>query len=62
MALQVALIAIGVFLGLAGEEWREDRENRQLAAETLHRFRAEVATNRDTVSASWTITSKSSRS
>jgi hypothetical protein len=49
MALQVALIAIGVFLGLAGEEWRQDRENRGLAAETLRRFRAELVTNREIV-------------
>jgi hypothetical protein len=49
MVLQVVLIAVGVFLGLAGEEWREDRENRRLADETLRRFRAEVATNRDIV-------------
>jgi hypothetical protein len=49
MLLQVVLIAVGVFLGLAGEEWREDRENRRLAGETLVRFRAEVAANRDAV-------------
>jgi hypothetical protein len=49
MVLQVVLIAIGVFLGLAGEEWREDRENRRLARETLLRFRAEVAANRNAV-------------
>jgi hypothetical protein len=42
MLLQVVLIALGVFLGLAGEEWREDRENRSLAAETLRRFRVEL--------------------
>ena len=46
MVLQVALIAIGVFLGLAGEEWREDRENRRLADETLQRFRSEILANR----------------
>jgi len=49
MVLQVALIAVGVFLGLAGEEWREDRENRRLASETLLRFRAEVSANRNAV-------------
>ena len=49
MVLQVVLIAVGVFLGLAGEEWREDRENQRLASETLRRFRAEIATNRDIV-------------
>jgi hypothetical protein len=49
MVVQVVLIAVGVFLGLAGEEWREDRENRRLATETIRRFRTEVATNRDAV-------------
>ena len=49
MVLQVVLIAVGVFLGLAGEEWREDRENRRLASETLRRFRTEIAANRDIV-------------
>jgi hypothetical protein len=49
MVLQVVLIAVGVFLGLAGEEWREDRANHRLASETLLRFRAEVAANRDAV-------------
>lgn len=49
MVLQVVLIALGVFLGLAGEEWREDRENRNLAAETLRRFRVELAANREAI-------------
>jgi hypothetical protein len=49
MAVQVILIAVGVFLGLAGEEWREDRENRRLADETLRRFRAEIVVNRNAI-------------
>jgi hypothetical protein len=49
MVLQVVLIALGVFLGLAGEEWRQGRENRRLADDTLRRFRTEIATNRDIV-------------
>lgn len=49
MMVQVVLISVGVFLGLAGEEWREDRENRQLADETLRRFRAEILVNRDEI-------------
>ena len=43
MLLQVVLIAVGVFLGLAGEEWREDRENQRLArhvAALSHRGRS----------------------
>lgn len=51
MVLQVVLIAVGVFLGLAGEEWREDRDNRHLAAETLRRFRVEMETNRERIMA-----------
>jgi hypothetical protein len=51
MVLQVVLIALGVFLGLAGEEWRNDRDNRSTAAETLRRFRVEIAANRDAVMA-----------
>ena len=49
MAVQVVLIALGVFLGLAGEEWRQDSENRRQATETLRRFRTEIVTNRDTI-------------
>ncbi len=49
MGMQVVLIALGVFLGLAGEELRENRENRRLAAEMLQRFRTELVTNRETV-------------
>jgi hypothetical protein len=49
MVLQVVLIAVGVFLGLAGEQWREDRENERLAADTLRRFRTEIRTNREMI-------------
>lgn len=49
MALQVVLISVGVFLGLAGEEWREDRESRRLAEDSLRRFRAEIIVNRATI-------------
>lgn len=50
MVLQVALIGVGVFLGLAGEEWRENRENVRQAQESLRRFRAEMAANHEIVS------------
>jgi len=51
MVLEVALIGLGVFLGLAGEQWRQDRADRQQAAESLRRFRAEIVANRAAVSA-----------
>ncbi len=50
MALEVLMIGVGVFLGLAGEQWREDRHHRELAESSLHRFRAEITNNRKAVS------------
>ena len=47
--LEVVLITAGVFLGLAGESWRETREHRELAAQSLRRFREEIKTNRAAV-------------
>ena len=49
IALELTLIATGVFLGLAGEQWRESAHHRELARESLHRLRAEIVTNRKTV-------------
>lgn len=49
IALEVLLIAVGVFLGLAGEQWRENARHREMAAASLRRFRSEIATNRTTV-------------
>ena len=49
IALEVALISVGVFLGLAGEQWREDRRHHELAESSLRRFRAEIVTNRKAV-------------
>jgi len=47
--LEIALIATGVFLGLAGEQWRERAHRRELAHEALQRFRSEVEANRTAV-------------
>ena len=47
--LEIALIALGVFLGLAGEQWRDRSERNERARETLRRIRAEMATNRDEI-------------
>jgi hypothetical protein len=49
VGLEVLLIAIGVFLGLAGDQWRESAHQRALAAASLRRFRVEIAKNRDAV-------------
>ena len=47
--LEVLLIGIGVFLGLAGEQWRENARQRELADRMLQRFRAEIIQNRQAV-------------
>jgi hypothetical protein len=49
LLLEVVLIGVGVFLGLAGEQWRENARHRQMAERTLRRFRAEIVENRNAV-------------
>jgi hypothetical protein len=49
LVLEVVLITAGVFLGLAGESWRESREHRELAEQSLRRFRDEFKANRTAV-------------
>jgi hypothetical protein len=51
LLLEVALISAGVFLGLMGEQWRENAANRELAEASLRRFRTEIANNRKAVAA-----------
>jgi hypothetical protein len=51
IALEIALIAVGVFLGLMGEQWRERQQHRELAETALRRFRSEFQTNREAVAA-----------
>jgi hypothetical protein len=46
---EVVLIAVGVFLGLAAEQWRDRADRSERAAETLRRIRAEMTANRDEV-------------
>jgi len=50
IAVEVVLISVGVFLGLAGEQWREDRRHHELAESSLRRFRSEIVENRKAVS------------
>lgn len=47
--LEVVLIGVGVFLGLAGEQWRENARHREMAERTLRRFRTEIVENRNAV-------------
>jgi len=49
LLLEVLLIGTGVFLGLAGEQWRESARHHELARDTLRRFRTEIVTNRKAV-------------
>ena len=49
IALDVALISVGVFLGLLAQQWRESADHRELAQESLRRFRSEFQTNRSAV-------------
>ena len=51
LALEVLLIGTGVFLGLAGEQWRESREHRERAAASLRRFHTELGDNKKAVAA-----------
>lgn len=50
LVLEVVLISAGVFLGIAGEQWRENAHHRELAEEALRNFRAEMTANRQLVS------------
>lgn len=49
LALEVALIGTGVFLGLAGEQWRENARHRENAHDAVRRFRTEIDANRQSV-------------
>ena len=49
MLLEVVLIGIAVFLGMAADQWRTDRQHRADARAALQRFRNEIATNQAAV-------------
>src|SRR5438067_11565036 len=51
LLLEVILISSGVFLGLAGEQWRESSHKRELAQSALRGFRRELDANRKAVAA-----------
>jgi hypothetical protein len=49
MLLEVVLISIAVFLGMAADQWRTDRQHRADARAALQRFRNEIAINQAAV-------------
>src|SRR5262245_7334592 len=51
LLLEVVMLAVGVFLGLTGEQWREHRQHREAAEAAPRRFRTEIASNRKAVAA-----------
>lgn len=46
LAGQLVLIAVGAYLGLQAEQWREDRAKAALGRSALRNFRDELAANR----------------
>ena len=49
LLLEVILISSGVFLGLAGEQWRENSHKRELAETALQGLRRELDANRKAI-------------
>ena len=46
VAGQLVMIAVGAYLGLQAEQWREDRQQARRAERSLQAFREEIAGNR----------------
>jgi hypothetical protein len=51
LVTEVVFISLGVFLALLADQWREDRQTRELAASSLRGFRSEIVANREKVMA-----------
>jgi hypothetical protein len=51
MLLEVVLIGIAVFIGMAADQWRTDRQHQEQARAALVRFRTEIETNKAAVAA-----------
>jgi len=49
MLLEVVLIGFAVFLGMAADQWRSDRQHQQQARAALERFRKELQDNKAAV-------------
>jgi len=46
---EMVLVGIGVFLGMAADQWRTDQQQRAEAREALRRFKVEIENNRAAV-------------
>ena len=49
MLLEVVLIGVAVFLGMAADQWRSDRQHQQQARAALQSFRKEIQDNKAAV-------------
>jgi hypothetical protein len=49
LALEAAMVVFAVVVALAVEEWREDRDNKELARRALAGIMAEVESNKDEI-------------
>jgi len=47
--MEIALVAIGVFLALMADQWRSERQHREQARDALQRFKVEIETNQAAV-------------
>jgi hypothetical protein len=46
---EMILVGVGVFLGMAADQWRTDRQHQATAIESLRRFKVEIENNRVSV-------------
>ena len=44
--LEMVMIGLGVFLGMAADQWRTDQQHREQARQALLRFKVEIENNR----------------
>jgi hypothetical protein len=51
MLLEVMLIGVAVFLGMAADQWRTDRQHREQARAALVRLKTEIESNKAAVAA-----------
>ena len=47
--LEMVFVALGVFLAMAADQWREDRQHQEQARAALQRFKAEIEANKSAV-------------